>query len=150
MTQPVTAGTNARLDRAILYFGNDWDAENRTSSHQIALQLNRLTDIVYIECPGLRRPAATARDARKLINKLRKVLSGPRSANGLQIYTLLQLPFHSNGLMRWLNRALVNWQVGRIRRRAASRNPPVLWFVIPRVLSASTATGLSDCVLLHR
>jgi hypothetical protein len=121
------------LDRAILYFGNDWDAENRTSSHQIALQLHKMTDIVYIECPGLRRPAATARDARKLINKLRKVLAGPRSANGLQIYTLLQLPFHGSAFLRSLNRSLVNWQVRRIRRRAGHRAPPVLWFVIPHV-----------------
>ena len=131
--QPAAAGTETRLDRAILYFGNDWDAENRTSSHQIALQLKKLTDVIYIECPGLRRPAATARDVRKLVNKLRKVFAGPRSANGLQIYTLLQLPFHSSGFMRWLNRLLVNWQVRRIRRGARSRKPPVLWFVIPHV-----------------
>jgi hypothetical protein len=133
VTQSAALESDTRLDRAILYFGNDWDAENRTSSHQIALQLNKLTEIVYIECPGLRRPAATARDARKLINKVRKVLSGPRSANGLRVYTLLQLPFHGSALMRWLNRGLVNWQVRRIRRNVGRRKPPVLWFVIPHV-----------------
>jgi len=133
VTQSAAAGSQAPLERAILYFGNDWDAENRTSSHQIALQLRKLTEIVYIECPGLRRPAATARDARKLINKLRKVFAGPRSANGLQVYTLLQLPFHGSAFMRWLNRRLVSWQVGRIRRHVSSRKPPVLWFVIPHV-----------------
>jgi len=133
MTQSAAAPAGSRLDRAILYFGNDWDAENRTSSHQIALQLNKLTEIVYIECPGLRRPAATARDARKLVSKLRKVLDGPRSANGLRVYTLLQLPFHGSAVMRWLNRRLVNWQVRRIRRQLDSRKPPVLWFVIPHV-----------------
>src|SRR5215471_151116 len=97
--QSAAAATETRLDRAILYFGNDWDAENRTSSHQVALQLNKLTQIVYIECPGLRAPAATARDVRKLVSKLRKVLNGPRSADGLQVYTLLQLPFHSSAIM---------------------------------------------------
>jgi glycosyltransferase involved in cell wall biosynthesis len=133
MTDPAATQVSARFDRAILYFGNDWDAENRTSSHQVALQLNKLAEIVYIECPGLRRPAATARDARKLVNKLRKVLQGPRSANGLHVYTLLQLPFHGSASLRWLNRRLVNWQVRRIRRNLGSRKPPVLWFVIPHV-----------------
>jgi len=121
------------FDRAILYFGNDWDAENRTSSHQIALQLNRLTELIYIECPGLRRPAATARDARKLISKLRKVLAGPRVADGMRVYTLLQLPFHSSALARWLNRRLVSWQVRRLRRQLTHRHPPALWFMVPHI-----------------
>ena len=72
MTQPSAAEIGSRFDRAIVYFGNDWDAENRTSSHQIALQLSKLAEVVYIECPGLRRPSATARDVRKLFSKLEK------------------------------------------------------------------------------
>jgi hypothetical protein len=117
----------------ILYFGNDWDAENRTSSHQMALQLRSMTELVYIECPGLRRPAATARDFRKLFSKLGKTLKGPRVSEGMSIYTLLQLPFHGSALMRWINRRLVKWQVSRIRRRLKRRGPPLLWFVIPHV-----------------
>ena len=36
----------------ILYFGNDWNAENRTSSHHIARRLAQRHEVYYIECPG--------------------------------------------------------------------------------------------------
>ena len=128
-----TDAVSPQADRSILYFGNDWDAENRTSSHQVALQLNALTELVYIECPGLRKPAATARDLRKLVNKVRKTLRGPRHQDGMQIHTLLQIPLHGSRVMRWINRRLVSWQVSRIRARLRRREPPILWFVIPHV-----------------
>ncbi len=41
---------------SILYFGNQWAAENRTSSHHVAMQLAESFDVHYVECPGLRAP----------------------------------------------------------------------------------------------
>jgi glycosyltransferase involved in cell wall biosynthesis len=124
---------SSRLDRVILYFGNDWDAENRTSSHQIALQLRDRTELVYIECPGLRPPAAKSRDARKLVDKVRKAFKGPRTSEGMQIHTLLQVPFHGGALPRWFNRRIVKFQVARIARGLRRDVPPVLWFTVPHV-----------------
>ena len=45
----------------ILYFGNDWNAENRTSSHHIARRLAQQHEVYYIECPGTRAPRDQAR-----------------------------------------------------------------------------------------
>ena len=45
---------NSSVPLAIVFFGNDWSAENRTSSHHIARWLARQFPVYYIECPGLR------------------------------------------------------------------------------------------------
>ena len=55
---------------AILYFGNDWFAENRTSSHQIARELAKRYTVHYFECPGLRAPGGSGRDLKKVFAKL--------------------------------------------------------------------------------
>ena len=38
----------------VIYFGNDWSAENRTSSHHIAERLAARTSVLYVDSPGLR------------------------------------------------------------------------------------------------
>jgi glycosyltransferase involved in cell wall biosynthesis len=135
------------LGRAVLYFGNDWDAENRTSSHQIALQLRHWSELIYIECPGLRPPAAKGRDARKLIDKIRKACRGPRERDGMRIHTLLQLPFHGNALMRWINERIVKLQVDRIARNLRHKTAPVLWFAVPHI--SYLPRLLPDCASVY-
>jgi len=121
------------LGRIILYFGNDWDAENRTSSHQMALHLARRERLVYVECPGLRHPSARSRDLRKIFSKLEKTLRGPRLADdSFPVYTLLQLPLHGISIVRRLNRKLVEWQVRRIQGDLGGEIP-ILWFVVPHL-----------------
>ena len=46
-------------DVPIVYFGNDWFAENRTSSHHIARLLGQRFPVLYVETPGLRAPSAS-------------------------------------------------------------------------------------------
>jgi hypothetical protein len=49
--------------RGILYFGNDWQAENRTSSHHVAIRLAQRTPVLYVSSPGMRKPRPRARPA---------------------------------------------------------------------------------------
>jgi len=44
------------MDLSFIYFGNDWFAENRTSSHHIARRLSNRFPLLYVETPGLRAP----------------------------------------------------------------------------------------------
>ena len=91
----------------ILYFGNDWAAENRTSSHHVARWLAKRYSVIYVESPGLRAPKGTGRDLKKLWSKVRLALGGPRSTpEGLKVQTLLQIPLHRFGLVRQANRHL--------------------------------------------
>ena len=118
-------------DSVILYFGNDWFAENRTSSHHIARWLARRHRVYYIECPGLRAPQKSGRDIKKIWAKLQRFFAGSRTVEeGLKVRTLLQLPFHRFGWVRRLNQLLLlaslRWLIWRegIRR-------PISWFMVP-------------------
>jgi glycosyltransferase involved in cell wall biosynthesis len=117
----------------ILYFGNDWAAENRTSSHHVARWLASRYRVVYVECPGLRAPKGTGRDLRKVAAKLRLALAGPRpQPEGLSVQTLLQIPLHRFALVRRANRALIRLSLRLLLRRLGVR-APVTWFVVPHL-----------------
>lgn len=119
----------------VLYFGNDWSAENRTSSHHIARRLAEQHEVYYIECPGMRAPTGSGRDVRKIAQKLWKGLRGPRTAlPGLKVMTLLQIPLHRFALLRLLNARLVYWSVRWLMWRNRIRRP-IAWFVAPHVAS---------------
>jgi len=126
---------------AIVYFGNDWSAENRTSSHHVARWLAARYRVLYVECPGLRAPKGTGRDVTKILAKIRLALSGPRpQQDGLQVLTLLQIPLHRFALVRLLNRQLIRlflrWHLRRLGIRA-----PVTWFVVPHLASVVGRLG---------
>ena len=64
-------------DQQIVYIGNDWFADNRTSSHQIARLLAQHNRMLYVEAAGQRAPTASKRDLSKIVAKLKKVWANP-------------------------------------------------------------------------
>jgi len=117
----------------IVYFGNDWYAENKTSSHHVAEQLAKHHKILYIECPGLRAPTRSGRDFKKLWAKLLKGLQRPRPLTpNLTVCTLLQIPFHQFAIIRRLNQAITRTLIKR-RIKSCRFNKPLLWFVVPHL-----------------
>jgi glycosyltransferase involved in cell wall biosynthesis len=131
---------------AILYFGNAWDAENRTSSHHIARRLAEQFDVYYIECPGLRAPKGTGRDFKKIWQKLWKALAGAREIlPGLRVQTLLQIPLHRFAVVRWLNARLIYWSVRRLMWRNRVHRP-ISWFIAPHMASLIGRLGESASV----
>jgi glycosyltransferase involved in cell wall biosynthesis len=115
----------------ILYFGNDWFAENRTSSHHMAERLSRRAPLLYIDCPGIRSPKATARDWRKLWRKLAAALERPRKVGeNLWHVTLPQIPFRRLPLVDKLNLLAGRLLLKRALRRLGSRES-ISWFVVP-------------------
>ena len=118
---------------AILYFGNDWGAENRTSSHHVARALAASYAVYYVEVPGLKAPSASSRDLKKILSKIRAHFLGLRQVgDNLWVATILQLPFLAYPAVRRLNRAIVHQTLRRlIRRRGIVR--PIIWFVPPHL-----------------
>jgi glycosyltransferase involved in cell wall biosynthesis len=117
----------------IVYFGNDWFADNRTSSHHMARELSRHTRLLYVECPGLRVPRGTARDLRRIASKLRRGLQRPSPVHdNLSIATLTQLPLHGSAIAHRLNGA---WGEAMVRRavRAERIASPIVWCTVPHV-----------------
>jgi glycosyltransferase involved in cell wall biosynthesis len=128
---------------AILYFGNDWNAENRTCSRHIARCLAQQYEVYYIECPGMRAPKRSGRDLKKIARKLGRFLTGLREAGpGLHVQTLAQVPLHRFALIRWLNARLIYWTVRWLMWRHGIRRP-ILWFVVPHVSSLVGRLGES-------
>ena len=125
----------------ILYFGNDWSGENRTSSHHVARWLAARYRVIYVECPGLRAPKGTGRDLRKLLGKVRLALSGPRpQPEGLSVQTLLQIPLHRFRWVRRLNRELIWLSLKLLLWRLGVR-APVTWFVVPHLATVVGRLG---------
>jgi glycosyltransferase involved in cell wall biosynthesis len=119
----------------IVYFGNDWFADNRTSSHHIARWLAQRYRLYYIECPGLRAPKKSGRDFKKIFVKLWRFLRGAKTAEGrVKVRTLLQLPFHRFRFVRWLNRLLISATLHWMMWRERIKNP-ITWFMIPHLSS---------------
>lgn len=126
---------------AILYFGNDWFAENRTSSHQIARQLAKRYRVYYIECPGLRAPKGSGRDLKKIAAKLARGLRGARPVEGgVRVRTLLQVPLHRFTLIRRINAALIRWTLRGLMRHEGIRRP-ITWFMVPHLASVAGELG---------
>ena len=121
------------MQQTILYFGNDWSADNRTSSHHIARRLARRHRVYYVECPGLRAPKRSGRDARKVWSKLWRFLRGVRpTPQGVMVRTLLQIPLHRFAVMRWFNRLLITVTLRHMMWRENIRQP-ITWFMVPHL-----------------
>lgn len=125
------SGTPLLSRHAIVYFGNDWFAENRTSSHHIALRLARYAPLLYVDTPGSRAPRASSRDLRKLVRKLREAAALPRPI-GPQMWhmTMPQIPFRRLPFVDRANRAAGAFLLRRAIRSLGFRDI-LTWFLVP-------------------
>jgi glycosyltransferase involved in cell wall biosynthesis len=125
----------------IIYFGNDWFAENRTSSHHIAERLSEHARVLYVDSPGLRAPKANARDLRKLCRKLLSIARRPQWV-GHQLWQMSvpQIPFRRLPFVRRANVGLGKLLVKRALKRLGFART-VSWFVVPHPGFLANAFG---------
>lgn len=122
-------------DQEIVYIGNDWFADNRTSSHQIARLLSQHNRMLYVEAAGQRPPTASKRDLAKIFAKLKKAGSNPVRVNeNVHVYSPLILPFHGSALARRVNRAALGASIRRACRQVGFKKP-ILWIILPHYSS---------------
>jgi glycosyltransferase involved in cell wall biosynthesis len=126
-----TRGTCSLGDFGVVYFGNDWFAENRTSSHHIAERLAQRTRVLYVDSPGLRAPKASGRDMRKLVRKMVQAFERPRQVGPkLWHVSMPQVPFRRFSFVRSLNRISGRLLVNRALRRLGF-DRTISWFAVP-------------------
>ena len=114
-----------------IFFGNDWLADNRTSSHHIAKRLATRYPVLYVEVPGLKAPGASTRDLGKIIEKLRMTFQPPQLvAPHFWRMTLPQIPFRRNASLRAINRWLSRLLMRRAMRNFDFRHA-IAWFHLP-------------------
>lgn len=125
----------------IVYFGNDWSAENRTSSHHVAERLAQRTRVLYVDTPGLRAPKANGRDFRKLSRKLLQAVKAPRQV-GKQMWvaTMPQIPFRGLPFAARMNRA-VGRRLVRRALKSLGFDRTISWFVVPHAGALARAFG---------
>ena len=132
--------------RGILYFGNDWHSENRTSSHHVAIRLAQRVPVLYISSPGMRAPTASGRDMRRMLRKLLASLRQPtRVDDQLWHCTVPQLPFRRIPGVDLLNRWFGRWAVRRAARKAGIGRR-ISWFVVPHPGFLAGRLGEDLCV----
>lgn len=126
---------------SIVYFGNDWFGENRTSSHHIASRLGAMYTLLYVEVPGLRAPEMNGRDLGKLWRKLRSAVRGPRQIGPHMWHmTLPQIPFRRSRAVQVLNHRFALFIVRRAMR-LLQLHSSVSWFLVPHAASLAGELG---------
>lgn len=130
----------------IVYFGNDWHAENRTSSHHIAAGLARTMPVLYVDSPGIRAPTGSGRDIRRAARKLAAALSLPvLVAPNLWHCTVPQVPLRRIPGVNAFNAAFGRWAVRRAMRAAGIRRS-ISWFTVPHPGHLAGKLGDEFCV----
>lgn len=133
-------------DCGVVYFGNDWFAENRTSSHHVAQRLAMRMPVLYVDSPGMRAPQASGRDLRRAMRKLREAFRAPQRLEGaLWHCTVPQLPFRRLPGVTLFNRLFSRWALRRAMRVLGTRRR-ISWFVTPHPGFLARRLGESLCV----
>src|SRR5262245_16170094 len=118
--------------QSIVCFANDWSADPTSKTHIMRI-LARKNRVLWVDSIGMRRPAATAYDARRIGKKLRRVFRGCRPVEpGLFVGSPLALPFPGHAAADRFNAGLLStWLRWQCRRLGLSR--PILWSFMPNV-----------------
>ena len=118
--------------QSIVCFANDWSADPTSKTHIMRI-LARHNRVLWVDSIGMRRPAATAYDARRIGKKLRRVFRGCRPVEpGLFVGSPLALPFPGNAAADRVNaRMLSTWLRWQCRRLGLTK--PILWSFTPNV-----------------
>jgi glycosyltransferase involved in cell wall biosynthesis len=125
----------------------DWDTELQTNQHHLMKRLARENRVLFIESLGLRRPQLATRDVKRILQRVRKGLRGPREADGLHVLSPLVLPLHSIAAVRAFNARLLPWLVRRATRKLGISRP-ILWSYVPQAQALLQALGPS-LVIYH-
>ncbi len=142
MSEPSTA----LQGRGVVYFGNDWNAENRTSSHHVATRLARHAAVLYVDSPGMRAPTTSGRDFKRAWRKLAAALKPPAHVrDGLWHCTVPQLPFRRVPGVEAFNRIFSRWAVRRALRKIGMTRY-LSWFVVPHPGFLAHRLGEDFCV----
>ena len=118
---------------SIVCFGlADWDTENWTNQHHLMSRLGCQNTVLFVESLGLRRPAFTGRDLRRIAKRLRGGLRPLRESDGVHIVSPLVIPFHQNRVVAALNGVLMRRFVRRAVRQVGAGTRPILWAYAPQ------------------
>lgn len=125
----------------IVYFGNLWSGENRTSCHHVVRRLSKKFRILYVESPGSRMPRMDSRDLTMIPRKLKAAFDPPREVfPNIHMVTIPQLPKRNYAAVRALNRKLGEALLRKHIRTMGFRRH-WCWFTAPDMAEMAGRTG---------
>jgi glycosyltransferase involved in cell wall biosynthesis len=131
--------------RDIICFSNDWDSDPLSKKH-IMVRLAKHNRVLWINSIGLRNPTATASDFQRIFKKLRDFTRGHRQvADSIFVFSPVAIPFHSSSLARWFNRNFLKWNLQRVCRKLAFRDP-ITWTFVPSSVDVVGSLGEQEIV----
>jgi len=117
----------------VIYIGNEYSTDNRTSSHHIAKRLAAQHNLLYVEAAGLRMPRFSISDLKKIFSRLQKAFKPKptKPANDFNLLTLFLLPFPSTW---WISRFNKKRAIAKITARSEQLGfgpRPIVWCTVP-------------------
>ncbi|MEM7707637.1 MAG: hypothetical protein AAF358_18945 [Pseudomonadota bacterium] len=121
--------------RDIIYVGNPFQADNRTSSHHIARHLSKSHRLIYLEAGGLRAPRASRSDLAKIVRRVQLLFTPIQEVEpNIFVKSIFALPFGSHPLIGAVNRKIQRLTIRRLFRSFALHNP-IIWCVSPALIN---------------
>jgi glycosyltransferase involved in cell wall biosynthesis len=133
--------------RDIICFSHDWSGDPLSKTHLMRL-LASDNRILWVNSVGYRSPNLSRADFTRALHKLRSVsseLTNPEP--NIFVLSPLAVPLYGNSAVRWLNRALLRFQVRRAMRKLRFRHP-INWVFNPP--AAVVAGQLGEDVLIYQ
>lgn len=117
---------------SIICFAHDWGGDPTSKTHIMRI-LARKNRVLWVNSIGMRRPAASGRDLRRVFDKLGKGLQGCQEVEpNLFVANPMVVPLPGWGLADRVNAGLLAAMLRRLCLRHGLRNP-ILWTFMPNV-----------------
>jgi glycosyltransferase involved in cell wall biosynthesis len=117
----------------IVCFAHDFEGDPTSKTHIMRLLAKGGSRVLWVNSIGLRRPAVSRGDARRLLDKLKRSVRGCREVEpNLFVTSPLALPLHGIAVADRFNRALLGSTLRRLCRRLGLERP-ILWTFMPNV-----------------
>ena len=132
-------------NESIICFAHDWKGDPTSKTHIMRI-LSEKNRILWVNSIGMRRPAASSRDARRLLNKLRQVGQGLVRVNAnLHVASPLAVPLPGVPGVDRLNTVLLTASI-RYFARKAGLTRPILWTFLPNTVGLVGRLGESRVI----
>jgi hypothetical protein len=87
--------------------------------------------VLWVNSIGTRNPQVSARDFRRVAEKLKKFAGGcEHRAEKLFLFSPLAIPFHGNRAAQRINRHWLAWSIRRVCRQLGFQHP-ITWSFLP-------------------
>jgi glycosyltransferase involved in cell wall biosynthesis len=115
--------------RDIVCFANDWSGDPLSKKH-VMRRLARRNRVLWVNSLGNRAPRASARDLRRIFDKLQKFAGGLYQVEqNIHVLSPLAVPNYRSGMMRRLNAVVVGNTVRAAMKRLSFTRPLLYTFV---------------------